>query len=116
MRIAVCQELCKEVQNVLCKNDVGSWMRLLAFPYIVLNNRSKGKDGINVIRYNLQDNLNIFRNCSDINDALNDVLRIASIPFKVSKAVDKDSVIVKTATRKVSEGDIRGAVRDFMLE
>ena len=49
VRIAVCEELGKVINSLVEKNDVNSWMRLLAFPYIVLNNKSKGKDGMNVI-------------------------------------------------------------------
>ncbi|XP_037044233.1 uncharacterized protein LOC119080104 [Bradysia coprophila] len=107
VRIAVCQELTAVVERLVKRNDVESWMRLLAFPYIVLNNRSKGKGGINVIRHNL----GVFRNCVDVVKALTDVLNDASVPFVVSKVVDRDSVVVKVATRKVGEGDVKGAVR-----
>lgn len=107
VRIAVCQELAREIENLLLKNDINSWMRLLAFPYIVLNNKSKGKEGMNVIR----SNLNIFRNCTNVNKALSDVLKNASIPFKVDKSPNRDTVAIKVATRKVSEGDFRGAIR-----
>src|ERR1700754_2301685 len=77
------------------------------FPYIVLNNKSKEKDGINVIR----SNLNVFRNCRDINQKLSKVLQSKGIPFKIDISVNKENIVIETATRKVSEGDIRGSVR-----
>lgn len=107
VRIAVCQELSKEIESLLRKNDITSWMRLLAFPYIVLNNKSKGRDGVNIIR----SNLNVFRDCIDVNETLSNVLKNEGIPFTLDKFVNRDSVVIKVATRKVSEGDIRGAVR-----
>ncbi len=88
VRIAVCLELSREIESLVEKNDVASWMRLLAFPYIVLCNKSKGKEG------------SIFK-------ALSDVLRKASVPFKVDKTADKDSIAIKVAIRKVSEGAVR---------
>ena len=35
VRTVVCQELAKTIENLLVSNDVDSWMRLIAFPYIV---------------------------------------------------------------------------------
>jgi len=107
VRIVVCQELTKVIEGLVKENDVNSWMRLLAFPYIVLNNKSKGKEGINVIR----SNLNLFRNCTDINQALRTIFETRGIPLATRKSVSKDSLIIKAATRKVSEGDVKGAVR-----
>src|ERR1700744_3342507 len=107
VRTVVCQELNRVIETLLEKDDVSSWMRLLAFPYIVLSNKSKGRDGVNVIR----SNLNFFRSCTDVNGALTEILRNKGIPFSVNESVNRDSVVIKTANRKVSEGDIRGAVR-----
>ncbi len=40
------------------------------------------------------------------------VLRSKGITFKIDKSVNKESVVIKTATaNKVSEGDFRDAVR-----
>lgn len=41
VRTVVCQELAGVIENLLEKDDVSSWMRLLAFPYIVLSSKSK---------------------------------------------------------------------------
>ena len=59
--------------------------------------------------------MNVFRNCRDINQELSKVLQSKGIPFKIDKSVNKENVVIKTATRKVSEGDIRGAVRVLYL-
>lgn len=69
VRIVVCQELTKVINDLLKDNSVDSWMRLIAFPYIVLSNKTKGNGGVNVIRSNLV----LFRNCTDINKALSEV-------------------------------------------
>jgi len=55
--------------------------------------------------------LNEFRNCRNVNETLSKVLDNVGIPFTSNKSMNGDQIIVKVATRKISEGDIKGAVR-----
>lgn len=107
VRIAVCQELTNVITNVVQCNDIDSWMRLIAFPYIVLNTKSKGKVGMNVIR----SNLNAFRKCKCVNEALSDILKVKDVSCSNKKSFSKEKLLINTVTRKVGEGDVRGAVR-----
>lgn len=55
VRIVVCQELTNLVNETVSNNDIVSWMRLLAFPYLVLNSCNKlNNKGKNYIRLNLE--------------------------------------------------------------
>ena len=107
VRIIVCQELVTLINAVLVNNDVTSWIRLLAFPYLVLNTTKKNnKTGRNYIRSNLAD----FKEIGDINNALQKLLKdYGNVQYK--KSTKTEDLIVKTANQKVGEGDIRGAIR-----
>lgn len=107
VRIFVCQELTNLVNETVSNNDVVSWMRLLAFPYLVLNSCNKFTNkGKNYIRLNLEN----FKRQVDVKEALNQLLLLfGGTQYKKSKITD--DLVIKTATRKVGEGDIRGAIR-----
>lgn len=61
-------------------------------------------------------NLRVFWDCTDVNGALSEVLLNTSVPFKVDRSPDKESVAVKVATRRVIEGHVMGVVGVFLLQ
>jgi len=107
VRIVVCQELTSLVNTVVSKNDLESWLRLLAFPYLVLNSASKKMNtGKNYIRSNLE----VFKKTTDMTEALQQLLsKYGCNQYKKTNITE--DLAIKTATRKISEGDIRGAIR-----
>jgi len=106
VRSTVCQELTNTIRDVVNKNNVDSWIRLLSFPYIVLNSFKKEKNGPNAIRSNLKN----FVQGDNINDELLKVLRKVQVHKSMNSKITED-LTLKTAKRKISEGDISGAVR-----
>lgn len=107
VRIIVCQELTNVIKDVISNNNLASWMRLLAFPYLVLNTTKKlNNTGKNYVRLNLAD----FKKVVDVNVALNKLLLDYGC-VQCKKSIITEDLIVKTANRKVGEGDIRGAIR-----
>lgn len=111
VRTVVCQELAKVVENVVAKNDVLAWFRLLSFPLIVLNTVSKNcfksNHGPNIIRHNLT----VFSALIDIPSLFNELLNLLSIDLPKKKQSLTEKLIIKIAQRKIGEGDIGGAVR-----
>jgi len=71
VRVIVCQELTSLLAAAVSKNNLSSWMRLLAFPYLVLSsvNKSAGT-GVNYIRTNLK----VFKQVVDVKEALRQLL------------------------------------------
>lgn len=111
VRTVVCLELAKIVENVVAKNDVLSWFRLLSFPHIVLNtvsrNSFKSNHRPNIIRHNLS----VFSKLNDIPSLFNELLNLLSIDLPKKKLSQSEKLIIKIAQRKIGEDDIGGAVR-----
>ncbi len=98
VRSVVCQELTNVIKDVVNKNNIISWTRLLGFPYIVMNSFKKEKNGPNVIRSNLKN----FIQADNINDELFKILR--KVPeIKRPKSKITEDLVVKTAKRKIDE-------------
>lgn len=102
----VCSELINVIKDVVHKNDVSSWLRMISFPYVVLNSFKKEKHGPNVIRSNLKN----FMQAENMNNELLKVLRKVSVAKGIASKINED-LALKTVKRKIDEGDISGAVR-----
>lgn len=111
VRTAVCQELTKVVDQVVSKNDLLSWCRLLSFPLIVLNTIPKSgfKDNHrpNAVRHNLS----IFSKLNNLASLFSELLSLLSYDRPKKPLCNSEKLIIKIAQRKIGEGDISGAVR-----
>ncbi len=111
VRTVVCQELTKAVEYVVEKNDLFAWCRLMSFPIIVLNTipKSSFKDNHrpNIIRHNLK----IYSKLNDVASIFNELLNLWSYDRPKRPLSNSEKLIIKIAQRKISEGDISGAVR-----
>lgn len=83
----------------MSKNGLDHWLRLLAFPHLVLNSANKSSDkGKNYIRSNLED----FKKIVDVKSALEQLLlKYGGTQYKKSKI--SEDLVIKTANRKVGE-------------
>lgn len=111
VRTVVCQELTKLIEKVVSTNDLLSWCRLLSFPLIVLNTIPKSgfKDNHrpNIVRHNLS----VFSKLNDMASLFSELLSLLAYDMPKKPLSTSEKLIVKIAQRKISEGDISGAVR-----
>lgn len=92
------------IHDVVVNNNILSWIRLLAFPYIVLNTNKGEKEGQNAIRFNL----NKFGKMTTINAIFFGICKVITshnFALKEKKSNTSEDITVKSAMRKISEGD-----------
>lgn len=107
VRTIVCEELIRVIDHVVFKNDIFAWLRLLGFPFLVLNMNSKGKNNQNFIRQNLA----AFSKINDIQGLFHDLNKLLANTTHKKVTKKSEDLLIKTVHRKASEGDISGAVR-----
>lgn len=109
VRSSACQELTRVVENVVAKNDLFSWCRLLNFPLIVFNTIPKrcykDKHRPNIVHHNLS----ILLKLQDISSLFHELLQLLAVDLPKKKSSQSEKLLIKIA--QIGEGDISGAVR-----
>lgn len=101
VRHVVSQDLSNVIEKVILKNDVASWLRLLAFPYIVFRFDGKKENGKNIVRTNLAE----FHTITDVSQFLSEL--IVKNGHKQRNNFSSEEQLMRVVTKKVAEGAVQ---------